>query len=127
MEGERPCPITLANSLRLRAKREIDRVFKKGKYLRLGMLQAKFLVSDAPHSRFMISVRKSVGNAPQRNRVKRVVREAIRLNRESLKIPYDVCLFLTNRPKHRVRLSIVEEEIQKLFANLNKAARPGDL
>lgn len=86
------------------------------------MLRAKFLVSGAPHSRFMISVRKSYGNAPQRNRVKRVVREAIRLNREQLEIPHDVCLFLTHRPKQRIRLSIVEEEIQKLFANLNQAA-----
>ena len=113
------------NSVRLRAKREIDRVFQQGKYLRLGMLQAKFLVSGAPHSRFMISVRKSVGNAPQRNRFKRVVREAIRLNREQLEIPHDICLFLTHRPEQQVRRSIVEEEIQKLFANLNQAARPG--
>ena len=113
------------NSVRFRAKREIDRVFKQGEYLRLGMLQAKVLLSGAPRSRFMISVRKSVGNAPQRNRIKRVVREAIRLNRERLEIPHDVCIFLTHRPKQQVRLSIVEEEIQKLFATLNQAARPG--
>lgn len=109
--------------MRLRAKRDIDRIFKQGKYLRLGMLHAKFLVSSAPASRFMISVRKSVGNAPQRNRVKRVVREAIRLNRERLEIPHDICLFLTHRPQQHVRLSIVEEEIRKLFANLNQGNR----
>lgn len=107
-------------AVRLRAKKEIDRVFKQGAYHRLGMLHAKSLHTSLPASRVMISVRKSVGSAPQRNRVKRVVREALRLNWERLEITHDICLFITHRPKQLVRLSIIEKEIQNLFTTLNQ-------
>ncbi len=112
-------------SFRLREKKEIDRVFREGRYHRLGLLQAKSLRSALPHARFMVSVRKSIGNAPQRNRIKRVVREAIRLNRVRLSVPHDVCIFMTNRPKAPVALPILEEEVRSLFERLSGPQQAG--
>ncbi|MCH9044677.1 MAG: ribonuclease P protein component [SAR324 cluster bacterium] len=112
-------PGGLPKSSRLRLKKDIGEVFRQGRYHRLGILQAKSLPTGRAESRFMISVRKSVGAAPERNRIKRVLREAVRLNRWRLRTPHDVCLFVTARPHQRVRLSVVERDLQNLFDRLS--------
>ena len=84
------------------------------------MLQAKTLASDQSQPRFMVSVRKSIGSAFKRNRIKRVVKEAIRLNQTRLMVPHDVCVFITNRPRHPIQFSVVETEIQRLFDLLSE-------
>lgn len=113
-------PFGFSKALRLTAKQEIDRVFRQGRYHRLGLAQAKTLCRESGPSRFLVSVRKSVGPAPARNRIKRVLREAIRLNRHRLRHPHDVCLFVTRRPARPVALAGIEQEIQSLFERLSR-------
>ena len=109
---------------RLRGRSLAGHIFKTGRYHGLGQLQAKTLPRPGGGgSRFLISIRKSVGNAPLRNRIKRVVREAIRLNRERLLGSHDICLFMTRRPGLPVRLGTVEPEILHLFARLSAAGK----
>jgi ribonuclease P protein component len=110
-------------SIRLRKQAEIDTVFRAGRYHRMGWLQAKVQPNGREASRFMVSVSRRAGPAPLRNRVKRVVREAVRLNRRGLKVPHDVCLFVSLRPPARVRLADVEPALRRLFGRL---ARPSD-
>jgi ribonuclease P protein component len=105
-------------TVRLRKKTEIDPVFRRGQYHRMGWLQARTLPNGRDVSRFMVSVGRRAGAAPQRNRIKRVLREAIRLNRHRLSTPHDVCLFVTIRPPARVRLAEVERELTRLFRRL---------
>ncbi len=111
--------------LRLRARRDIEAVFRTGRYHRLGMLHAKTLPAAGNTSRFLISVRKKIGSAPERNRIKRVVREAVRLHRARLTAPHDICLFLTARPAQCPSLSSVEPEILDLFARLQSGQAGG--
>ena len=118
-------PLGFPKSSRLHNKSEVDRVFRQGRYHRLGALHAKTLPADGSESRFMISVRKSVGIAPERNRIKRVVREAIRLNRAKLTIPHDVCLFLTTRPQGPFDFSTVDQEIRNLFNRISRNGAGG--
>ena len=73
-------PLGFPKEIRLRVKREIESVFRKGRYEALGILHAKSLPTAREEARFLISVKKAVGSAPDRNRIKRLVREAIRLN-----------------------------------------------
>lgn len=113
-------PLGFPKSSRLHNKIAVDRVFRQGRHHRLGVLQAKVLPADGLESRFMISVRKSMGIAPERNRIKRVVREAIRLNRAMLTVPHDVCLFLTTRPEGPIDFSTVDQEIRNLFKRLSR-------
>lgn len=113
-------PQGFPKGLRLSGRKEIGRVFREGRYHRLGWIQAKTLPNGTGRSRFLISVRKSVANAPGRNRIKRVLREAIRLNRQLLRRPYDVCFFITRRPTDRVQLSTVEKDVRKLFDRLSQ-------
>ena len=108
-------------SLRLRKKTEIDPVFRHGRYHRFGWLQAKARPNGRPGSRFMVSVSLRAGPAPARNRIKRVVREAIRLNQMGLSTPHDVCLFVTTRPPRGLGLADVERSIRRLFGLLSSS------
>lgn len=105
-------------SIRLRKKTEIDPVFRQGQYHRFGWLQAKTQSNAQGTCRFMVSVSRRVGPAPARNRIKRVVREAIRLNRHRLSGSHDICLFVTTRPRDTVRLADVERDLRRLFGRL---------
>ena len=111
----------LPKSSRIRSRVEIDTVFRKGRYHSLGILHAKVLPITGGKTRFLISVKKAIGSAPQRNRIKRLVREAMRLNLSELGTPHDICFFLTAKPIHPVAYSIIEEEILRLFGHLSKS------
>jgi ribonuclease P protein component len=75
------------NSARLRKTRDFNRVYQNGARLYgkgftliyLGDEQAE---SCSSRSRLGISVPKKVGNAVQRNRIKRIIREAFRLHKK---------------------------------------------
>lgn len=113
-------PLGFPKSIRLRKQAQIAPVFRQGQYHRMGWLQAKTMPNGQETSRFMISVSRRAGNAPVRNRIKRVVREAIRLNRHRLIVPHDVCFFVTTRPKGDVALADVERELCRLFDRLSR-------
>ena len=110
----------LPKAMRLRRRAEINEVFRRGRYHALGVLHAKTLPTEHAHLRFMISVRRKIGPAPRRNRIKRLVREAVRLHRHELHRPHDICLFLTKPPRQPLDLAAVEKEIRKLFRRLNQ-------
>jgi len=104
---------------RLHQKSDIDAIFKKGGYRGLGLISVKFLATEQGNSRFMISVKKRVGSAPCRNHVKRLLREAIRLNRFALKQNYDMCFMVTRPPQHQVSFAYIEHQVRKCFRILN--------
>lgn len=72
---------------RLHAKKEIDLLFREGKYLRQGCLGARYVFlgnSDWPHAKYMVVVpKKRLRKAVQRNRIKRQLRESIRSRKEN--------------------------------------------
>lgn len=106
--------------IRLCRRRDIDRVFREGRYRRLGLLHAKVLATGREESRFLVSVKKKVGKAHRRNRIKRLVREAIRLNRPRLPVGYDMALFVTRAPPQPLHLQPFDEEVRRLFSQLNR-------
>jgi ribonuclease P protein component len=61
----------------MRGKSEIDTLFEKGKYLSDGFVLIKFLDSDSTKFLFAVSSKK-FKRAVDRNKVKRLIREAIR-------------------------------------------------
>jgi ribonuclease P protein component len=105
-------------TVRLSGKKAIDRVFQSGQYRRLGMLHAKWLPGSQPESRFLVSVKRKIGKAHRRHRIRRLVKEAIRLNRHRLQGAYDICLFLTAVPEQPT-LSDFEAELSRLFQHLS--------
>jgi ribonuclease P protein component len=94
-------------------------VFRDGRYRRLGWLHAKVIPTGLPTARFLVSVKRKIGKAHLRNRLRRLVREAIRLNRAQLQGSYDVCFFWTSAPE-RPSLATIEAEVRSLFRELSQ-------
>ena len=73
----------LAKSSLLRKTSEFNLVYRSGKRLYGKGFALIYLNGDQPASRLGISVQKKVGNAVRRNRIKRIIRETFRLNRDT--------------------------------------------
>lgn len=111
--------------IRLYSRNDIDRVFREGQYRRLGILHSKALATGGVETRFLISVKKKIGKAHERNRIKRLVREAVRFNGHRLRGTYDICLFLVKPPPGNLGLAAIETEIRELFDHLNQSTPIG--
>lgn len=105
--------------MRLSGRAAIEAVFRRGRYHRLGLLHAKTLATNRDSARYLISVKRAIGTAVERNRIKRLVREAIRRYRHRLRSAHDVCLFLTTRPARAPTLLEFDAEIARLFQRLD--------
>ena len=112
---------TFPVAVRMRNRREIRGVFSSGTYLPLGPLGVRYLATIRQTSRFLISVKKNVGHAPMRNRIKRLLREGLRSRRTRLTESHDICLFVTRTPKYPLQYDYVACLIGKLFNELNQA------
>ena len=111
---------TFPKIIRLNQSRIIREIFSDGVYKSLGVIGVKYKKTRVDSSRFSISVRKKVGNAPFRNHVKRLLRETIRQNRSMLNNSYDFCFFVTNPLKNPLDYSSVLKKIKGFFSSLNR-------
>lgn len=68
-------------------------------------------------NRIGISVSTKLGHAVVRNRARRRLREAYRLNEASLRPGFDIVLVARSRAV-KVRFSVLEQELMKQFAGL---------
>ena len=105
---------------RLNNSQIIREVFKQGVYKSLGPIGVKFKKSELESSLFVISVKKKVGNSPCRNRIKRLIREAVRLERSNLDCTFEFCFFVINSPRDKIEYSFVLEEVRHFFEYLNE-------
>ncbi len=80
----------LPKSCLLRKKREFDLVYRQGARLYGQHFSLVFLKTDRGFNRLGISIHKKTGNAVRRNRLKRIIREAFRLNRELFPLSSDI-------------------------------------
>ena len=101
-------------SVRMRNRSEIREVFTQGRFRPLGPIGAKYLRTSHPECRFLVTVKKNVGNAPVRNRINRHLREGLRHHRRDFEIPHDICLIVTSIPKLPLEFGYVNGLICKL-------------
>ena len=81
---------------RLRTAADFDRVYRARTSAADGVMVVYGLPNDGPHTRLGLSVSRKVGNAVVRNRWKRIIREAFRLNVAAL--PQQLDLIVIPRP-----------------------------
>jgi ribonuclease P protein component len=85
----------LTKESRLRRKEEVDAVFRRGTVVSADDFILKFLPNGLPHSRVAVLVGKKVSNkANQRNRIRRRLREVVRLNFEKIPTGYDILIIV---------------------------------
>ena len=120
-----PRPLSYPRHLRLVHKRDFERVYREG----LRARGATLLVVGAPnglaHSRLGLSVGKTIWKgAVQRNRIRRVFREAFRLSQHDLPPGLDLIL-IPGRPKLEPELAATCAELLDLAGRIaRKEARP---
>ena len=111
---------TFPETVRLNQSRIIREVLESGVYKSLGLIGVKYKKAKVASSRFSISVIKIAGNAPFRNHIKRLLREAIRQKRSILNSSYDFCFFVNSPPKNPLEFSYVLKHVKGLFNSLNR-------
>lgn len=83
---------TLPREHRLRGRDRIGALFREGARGTSGCVTARALPNDLPHSRLAAVAGKKIGCAAERNRMRRRLRAAYRLSRESLPPGWDLAL-----------------------------------
>ena len=74
---------------RIVRKADFDAVYRNGKRRSSPHLTVFLKANDLPHSRFGFSIKRTLGGAVVRNRIRRRVREAIRLHRQEISAGWD--------------------------------------
>lgn len=110
--------VRFPKSERLQKKKEFQRVFDEGRKFRNNELLVYAMPNGRNKSRLGLVVGKKVGNAVRRNRIKRILREAFRLNKELL--GFGVDLILIPRPGlTSPKLSTIEDGFKRLLSRIS--------
>lgn len=109
---------------RLTDKRDFQRVFHHGQSFANRYLVLYYLKNPtSEHFRVGFSVSKKVGKAVVRNRVKRLLREAFRLEKERIKEPMDFVVIA--RPSAAdLEFAEIRQNVLHLIKNIDNKDRP---
>ena len=99
----------------LRQRRQFDRVYRSGRRSAAKGLVVIVAPGETPEHRLGMAVGKRVGNAVRRNRIRRRLREAFRLNRHRIPGCYDIVV--------NARAELAEQSFEELTENLLGAVR----
>lgn len=103
---------------RLRKRKEFQQVFDKGERFGNDQLKIYALPNDESVSRLGLVVGRKFGNAPRRNRFKRILREAYRLNKSLLNNGTDIVVI--PRPGlTELTLKAIEENFKAILSQIN--------
>ncbi len=108
----------------LRLKRQLDfaAVFSKGKVAADDVLVIHALAGPELHTKLGLSISKKVGNSPQRNRWKRLIREAFRRNAHQL--PSHLWLVVRPRRGAQPEYHAIQRSLCQLAQRLEKRCNP---
>lgn len=117
----RPAGLRFAPRLRLRDKADYEHVFATRCRVSDDLLTIWAASTDLPHPRLGLLVGKRHGDAVTRNRLKRLLREAFRLEQHDL--PAGVDLVASPRPGAEVTLATLQHALRQLAARAIKRLR----
>ena len=114
----------LGKKFRVKHRKEIQRIFERG--LRVGdttmtLLAFRNDASDAGPARLLAAVSTRHGNAVQRNRIKRLCREAFRQSHEKLTQSWDYAI--VPRVGGELTLPALRSSLESLAARLTQPSR----
>jgi len=108
-------PETFQKQEKLRKRKEFNQAFQTGR--RFDSKNFIVLVSQNPLGirRLGLTVSKKVGKAVKRNRIKRLLREFFRLNKEKMPESKDILIVAKKRTSSRLGYEDIRMELEKLF------------
>lgn len=98
---------------RLRHNRDFQRLRRDGRIFRHPMLVLSHLPNGLAHNRYGFIVTRRLGRAVQRNRVRRLLREAVRRLHPRLAAGYDIVL-ITRPAIADETYSVVEQTVESM-------------
>ncbi|HEY8187841.1 MAG TPA: ribonuclease P protein component [Pyrinomonadaceae bacterium] len=107
----------------LRGSKDFQKVYRTGKRYEGVLMTAFVLPNNLSHNRFGVTAsRKALGNAVQRNRAKRMLRETFRLKRESLSSLLQKYDWVVNAKRRLVALKVsaATDEFENLVLRVAK-------
>ena len=107
---------------RLLKRKEFQRVFDQGKVYGNDQVKIYAFLNDGTVSRLGLVVGRKFGNAPRRNRFKRIFREAYRLNKSLLGVGVDI-IVIPRPGLTDISLRAVEDEFKKILSQINEQLR----
>lgn len=118
------CPLPIMNarfqkSERLVKRKEFQRVFDEGRKFRNNELLVYAMPNGMDKSRIGLVVGRKVGNAVKRNRIKRILREAFRLNKGLLNSGTDL-IFIPRPGLTSPTLSTIEDGFRRLLSKISE-------
>ncbi len=105
---------------RLTLNREFERVFDEGRVFKNSHVVLYVASNEYQNSRLGLVVSKKVGNAVRRNRAKRLLREAYRLNKYLLTVRVDIIAIPRSPFSSDLKLPDVEDGFKKLLLQINE-------
>ena len=104
--------LTLGPSKRMIRKGDFDRTFAGRCTAGDGLMVVYVLPNERPDPRIGLAVSKRHGKAVQRNRLRRLLREAFRLEQHNLPVGFDY--LLVPRPASQTELDVYRESLVRL-------------
>jgi ribonuclease P protein component len=106
----------LAEINRIKKKRDFENIFKKGKTFKNNFLILRVLNNGLDYSRFAFVVSLKVSKkAVVRNKIRRRLRQAVRLNFKNIKNGFDAVFMVLPGGLEKEKFSEVEESVKNLF------------
>ena len=112
----------------LRGSADFQRVYRQGKRFDGTLMTAFVLPNNLSHNRFGVTAsRKALGNAVQRNRAKRLLKETFRLKKASLKSLPQTYDWVVNAKRRLPTLKVADaiEEFESLVVRVAMAESKG--
>ena len=108
--------LPMDRSLRLREEWEVNETRRRGKAYPVGPLVARIRAqtSPRPSNRYAVIAGRKIGGSVERNRCKRLVREALRALHPNLRQGYDIAI-IRGGPDQPTSLAVATDTLTSIF------------
>ena len=117
MADEAKPKLTLCKPSRLLRKADFQRVFEQGRWVGSDCVSARVAANQEGRPRLAFVTPRQLGCHPKRNRVRRVMREAFRLNQHMLTVGVDAAI-MPKRSWTDYRLDAVEPSMKTVLRRI---------